>query len=69
MEYEYKLLNQTQIYRGKFPANKLKKLFDNSDRKSKKKKKKAVNLSIEKNTLLDFVYLSQNFSMTVSFYL
>ena len=69
MEYEYKLLNQTQIYRGKFPAIHLKKRLDNSARKSKKKKKKAVNLSIEKNTLLDFVYLSQNFSMTVSFYL
>ena len=69
MEYEYKLLNQTQIYRGKFPAIHLKKRFENKAKKKKKKKKKAVNLSIEKNTLLDFVYLSQNFSMTVSFYL
>ena len=48
VEYEYKLLNQTQIYRGKFPAIHLKKRFDNSARKSKKKKKKKKSKNVQK---------------------
>ena len=48
VEYEYKLLNQTQIYRGKFPAIHLKKRFDNSARKSKKKKKSCKLVHREK---------------------